>query len=151
MPEVDEQVIVCPDTAWREAFETEVFLPGYRTALEQMHAAIDFAPPLKPGPDDWVATTGRQVHALLNENGIWNVLHAGFDLSNEVLCSPAGGAYWLGRYCRRIVLRDCVTAEEPVGGVAGDSVTNAILDFMEMIGYTATGADIRRAAAAFAE
>jgi hypothetical protein len=136
--------IRCPDTAWRDTFESRVFMPGYRQAVDKMNRDIKVAPPLAPEPDDWIASTDRQVRTLLNENGVWNVLHAGFDINDGVLYSPVAGLYWFGRTYRCILLRDCVTGEEPADTECGEGLRNTIVDFMERCGYAALGADIRR-------
>jgi hypothetical protein len=134
-----------PDAGWREPFESRVFMPGYRQAAARMNEDLDIAPPLAPGPMDWIATTDRQVRTLLNENGVWNVLHAGFDMNDDVMYSAAAGLYWFGRSYRSILLRDCVAGEEPAAMADGERLKNTIVDFMEMCGYSAEGAEIRAA------
>ena len=136
----------CPDESWRRAFETEVFMPGYADALREMMQVIDIASPLAPQAHDWVATTNDQIKMLLNENGIWTVIHAGFDINNDIMFSPAAGAYWFSKVSRGIILRDCVAGEEPADMAEGERLKNTIVDFLEMgPAYSAIGSDVRAA------
>ena len=135
-----------PNVEWQTEHEAEVFYPGFAGDLESVMEVIDFAPPLSPRPQDWVVTTHAQAALLLDENGVENILHAGFDTHNEVFYGAAG-TYMFCRSYRGFLLRDCTAGLEREDTADDQALTRAAITVMELAVrcYTALGTDVRGA------
>ncbi len=132
-----------PNKEWMNEYETEALIPDYRQALEQLNRVIDIAPPLIPGPEDWVVTTLDQAKTLMSEKKIWNVLHTGFDLNDGMMYGEVG-MYWFGGWARGFILQDCTTAMERHDTIDTEGLKNITLTFLEHgPAHVALGKDIR--------
>jgi hypothetical protein len=132
-----------PNKEWMNEYEADALIPGYRQALEQLNRVIDIAPPLVPGPEDWVVTTLDQAKTLLSEKKIWNVLHTGFDLNDGMMYGEVG-MYWFGGWARGFILRDCTTALERHDTIETEGLKNITLTFLEHgPAHNAMGKDIQ--------
>jgi hypothetical protein len=104
----------------------------------------DIAPEVAAQRQDWIVDTTEQACRLFSENGIWNILYVGFDVSGCVLTLPGGVLPMRARGYRCFILEDCVESCETPQTRDDKKLKQAVLQTMQLGGYSylASGGDV---------
>ena len=128
---------------FREELDRDIFGDAFLAPAKNSSAVADIAPPIKPQPQDWIATTIRQVTTVLSENGISNIIYTGFATGGCLRHAVGGVDFMAGLGYRCIVLRDCTTDEETAETAPEQLITRcALLSIEQSYGYTADSHDV---------
>ncbi len=116
--------------------------PGIATHWDSVKGDLAMSPLVDVRPEDPVIATGRELHHVLAERGIYHTVYAGF-AANWCLMGRDYGIRAMSRYGYHIVvLRDCTTAVEFPDTLDQCLVTEVVIrEIEQQYGFSASNED----------